>query len=438
MSKKARFLIFIIVILAAIAAAYMVNKGVFSGGEEKKADAKEDERFKPAELGDISLTIKSTGAVEPKTRVRIKSEASGKIEKIYIKEGQDLIVGDLIAELDQSNQKLQLKSAQLSEKLRRLQYEQVKNGSNKATLSSMGNNVDTAKLALEKAEEYRGRIKELYDKEYATEQEMSDADRQVANAKLALDEAKKQLQLRKEEISPEDVKTAEISWQLASVSLEEAQKSLGDAVITCPIRGTVLAKYVEVGDSVVSSTGSFTEGTTLCEIADLTQVQIRASVDEIDIGRVRIGQKAIVEVDAFPMEKFDGIVTNIFQQGTSAGGVTSFTVMVEVDNSDRRLLSAMTTSVEVVADTVTGVVVVPYDAVRTDEELGTIVYVKGTDAKGRVKPEKRAVKLGVTDYENTEIREGLKKGELVMVEDVPTQDNPFTGGRVEVSNEGGE
>ncbi len=438
MSKKARFLFFILVVFVAIAAAFMANKGVFSGGEPKNAAEKEDKRFKPVELGDISLTIKSTGAVEPKTRVRVKSEASGKIEKIYIREGQDLVAGDLIAELDQSNQKLQLKSAQLSERLRRVQYDQVKNGSNKATMSSLENNVATAKLALEKAEEYYGRIKELHDKDYATEQELSEAERQVSNAKLALQESQKQLQLRMEEISPEDIKAAEISWQLARVTLEEAQKNLGDAVITCPIQGTVLAKYVEVGDTVVSSTGSFSEGTTICEVADLTQVQIRAGVDEIDIGRVRIGQKVIVEVDAFPLEKFDGIVSNIFQQGTSAGGVTTFTVMIEVDNTARRLLSAMTTSVEVVADTVVGVIVVPYDVVRTDTELGTIVYVKGTDAKGRVKPEKRAVKLGVTDYENTEIREGLKEGELVMVEDVPLQEIPFTGGQVEMSAEEGE
>jgi len=437
MSKPLRIVILLLVIASAIVAAYFANKGAFKS-EPSKTSAKDDERFKPAEKGDIRLTIKATGAIEPKTRVRIKSEASGRIEELYIKEGQDLNPGDMIAELDQSNQRLQLKSAQLSERLRKIQYDQIREGSNKATISSLENNVETAKLALEKAQEYYGRIKELFEKDYATAQELSDADRQVMNAKLALEESKRQLQLHKEEVSPESIKAAEISWQLARVGLEEAQKNMGDAVIKCPIHGTVLVKYVEVGDTVISSTGTFGEGTTICEIADLKQVQIRASVDEIDIGRVRIGQEATVEVDAFPLEKFKGIVTNVFQQGTSAGGVTSFTVMIEVDNSDRRLLSAMTTSVEILADTVSGVIVVPYDCVRTDEELGTIVYIKGTDAKGRVKPEKRGVKLGVTDYENTEIREGLKEGELVMVEDAPIQEIPFTGGRVEVSNEGGE
>jgi len=430
MSKSVRIVIFVAVIVAAVLTAYFASK--YQGLDDTSKEAKEDERFAPAERGDIQLTIKATGMVEPKTRVRIKSEASGKIEMLYIKEGQDVIPGDVIAELDQSNQRLNLKSAQLNERLRRVQLDQLKKGANERTLVSLEANVETAKLALEKAEEYLASIEELYKKEYATEHEYNDAKRGVENAKLALAEAEAQLELQISEVSPEDIKASEISLQMARVTLEEAQKNMGDAIIKCPIKGTVLAKYVEVGDTVISSTGSFGEGTTLCEIADLTLVQIRASVDEIDIGRVEIGQKVIVEVDAYPLEQFEGVVENVFQQGESAGGVTSFTVIVQVDNSDRRLLSAMTASVEIIADTVTDVVLVPYDVVRTDDELGTIVYVKGEDAKGRVKPEKREVKLGVTDYDNTEIMEGLEEGELVMVEDVPQSTTKSFGGQVKV------
>jgi len=430
MSKSVRIVIFVAVIVAAVLTAYFASK--YQGLDDTSKEAKEDERFAPAERGDIQLTIKATGMVEPKTRVRIKSEASGKIEMLYIKEGQDVVPGDVIAELDQSNQRLNLKSAQLNERLRRVQLDQLKKGANERTLVSLEANVETAKLALEKAEEYLASIEELYKKEYATEHEYNDAKRGVENAKLALAEAEAQLELQISEVSPEDIKASEISLQMARVTLEEAQKNMGDAIIKCPIKGTVLAKYVEVGDTVISSTGSFGEGTTLCEIADLTLVQIRASVDEIDIGRVEIGQKVIVEVDAYPLEQFEGVVENVFQQGESAGGVTSFTVIVQVDNSDRRLLSAMTASVEIIADTVTDVVLVPYDVVRTDDELGTIVYVKGEDAKGRVKPEKREVKLGVTDYDNTEIMEGLEEGELVMVEDVPQSTTKSFGGQVKV------
>jgi len=430
MSKSVRIVIFVAVIVAAVLTAYFASK--YQGLDDTSKEAKEDERFAPAERGDIQLTIKATGMVEPKTRVRIKSEASGKIEMLYIKEGQDVIPGDVIAELDQSNQRLNLKSAQLNERLRRVQLDQLKKGANERTLVSLEANVETAKLALEKAEEYLASIEELYKKEYATEHEYNDAKRGVENAKLALAEAEAQLELQISEVSPEDIKASEISLQMARVTLEEAQKNMGDAIIKCPIKGTVLAKYVEVGDTVISSTGSFGEGTTLCEIADLTLVQIRASVDEIDIGRVEIGQEVVVEVDAYPLEQFEGVVENVFQQGESAGGVTSFTVIVQVDNSDRRLLSAMTASVEIIADTVIDVVLVPYDVVRTDDELGTIVYVKGEDAKGRVKPEKREVKLGVTDYDNTEIMEGLEEGELVMVEDVPQSTTKSFGGQVEV------
>lgn len=422
MKKRTRIILFIALILVVGVIAVVSSRGGFSvGGEGSSGDKqeKEDDRFAPAERGDIELTIKATGLVEPKTRVRIKSEASGKIEELFIIEGQDLIPGDVIAILDQTTQRINLKRAQLTERLRYAQLQQLKNGSNESRLVSLRSTVETAKLALSQAEDYLARIEELFEKEYATLQEYEDAKKRVDDARVVLAQADRQLAIQVEDVSPEEIKAAELSWRLALVDLELARKNVGDATITCPIRGTVLAKFVEVGDTVVSSTSAFGEGTTICDIADLTQVQIRASVDEIDIGRVEAGQTVEVEVDAFPLEVFAGKVANIFQQGTSSGGITSFTVIVEVDNADRRLLSAMTTTLEIIADTVEDVVFVPYDVVRTDDELGTIVYVKGEDAKGRVKPEKREVKLGVTDYMNTEIIEGIDEGELVMVEDVP-------------------
>lgn len=434
MSKKARAFIFIVFIAAVITVAVLAQKGVFSGGESAKAAKtdKEDKRFKPAERGEIRVTIKATGQIEPKSRVRIKSEASGRIESLYISEGDEVLPGDLIAKLDQTNQKINLRRAELTERLRKIQFEQVKGSSNKSTIVSLESNVETAKLALEQAELYYGRIKELYEKEYATTQELDEAGRRRNDAKIALEQAKSHLAIQSEEKTEEDARAAEIAWQLAKVDLEDARKSLGDATIVCPIAGTVLAKNVEEGDTVVSSTGVFGEGTTICEIADLAEVQIRASVDEIDIGRVVKGQKVVVEVDAFSLEKFEGLVANIFQQGSSAGGITNFTVIISVDNSDRRLLSAMTANVEIIAQTVENAIIVPYDVVRTDDELGTIVYVKGTDARGRVKPEKRKVKLGTTDYENTEILEGLEEGELVMVEDVPQATTTYFGGEVKM------
>ena len=299
--------------------------------------------------------------------------------------------------------------------------------------------METAKLALNQAEDYLRRITDLYEKEYATEQEYIQAKRSVDDARLALAQAEEQLAIHSEQVTPEDLKAAEISWKLAKVDLEDARKTLGDATIKSPIKGTVLSKSVEVGDTVISSTGVIGEGTTICEVADLTFVQVRASVDEIDIGRVKSGLDTNVTVDALPAENFKGKVINVFQQGTAQGGITSFTVIIEVDNTERRLLSAMTANVEVISETVMGVVIVPYEAVRTDDELGAIVFVKGADAKGRAKPEKRKVTLGATDYLNTEIRDGLKEGELVMVKDVPsTSTKNFSGGGVQVEAEKSE
>ncbi len=394
----------------------MLNRQKGAGSEDD-AEEKIPKDYEKVELGTLTIVVEGTGIVEPRTEVRIKSEASGQIDELFVEEGDDLIEGQVIAVLDQEDQRLIVQRAAISEKQARLRYEEVKNSALPQELKAAEARVEELKLTLTNARERLERIRALHKRDFASDQEVEDAEKNVETLEVQLDQAELTLKLLKDGGYERDIETARLSWQDAKVYLAQAQKALGDATIKSPIRGTVLAKYVEEGDTVVSSRQGFTEGTTLCTVADLSQVQVRGSIDEVDIGTVAIGQIAELEVDAYPNRVYDGKVVNVFPQGTqSPGGLTTFTVIVEVENEDRSLLANMTASITITTTEMENLLLVPFAAIRPGEETDEyVVFVR--NEKGV--PEQRDIVLGATDYENYEVLEGLEEGDLVKIKNFP-------------------
>lgn len=416
-----RLLILVVLLLVAVTVVYFV---VQKSGANKAEVTKEGEipkGYEKVEKGSVTIVVEGTGVVEARTEASIKSDATGRVEKLFVKEGDNLVKGQVIAELDQEDERLVLQEAVLAEKQSRLRYEQSKQSSLPQQLKAAEARVDGLRLELNGARDRYERIEALHAKDYASDQELEDAKRSVESLQVQLDEAENTLKLLKQEDYERDIETARLTWEQAKVRLAQARKTLGDATIKCPIDGTVLAKFVEEGDTVVSSSQGFTEGTTICTVADLRQVQVRGSVDEVDIGTVAISQTAELTVDAYPDRTYEGKVVNVFPQGTqSPGGLTTFTVIVEVDNEDRSLLANMTASIKITTKEYADLLLVPFAAIRpgdkTDEYVVFIRNDKGV-------PEKREVKLGVTDYEHYEVKEGLAEGDLVKVEDFPMSAN---------------
>lgn len=416
-SMLKRFLILIVLLVVAAGGVYFV---VQQSGADKSGTTEEGEvpkGYARVEKGSITIVVEGTGVVEPRTEARVKSEATGIVEKLYVKEGDNLKKGQVIAELDQEDQRLQLQVAVLGEKQARLRYEEAKRSNLPQQLKAAEARVENLRLELKGAQDRYERIRALHAKDYASDQEVEDAKRSVMTLRVQLDEAENALKLLKQEDYERDIESARLSWEQAKVNLQQARKALGDATIKCPIDGTVLAKFVEEGDTVISSSQGFTEGTTICTVADLKQVQVRGSVDEVDIGTVAIGQKAELTVDAYPDRVYEGTVVNVFPQGTqSPGGLTTFTVIVEVANEDRSLLANMTASIKITTREYEDLLLVPFAAIRPgDKPEEYVVYVR--NEKGL--PEKREVKLGVTDYEHYEVKEGLEEGDLVKTENFP-------------------
>lgn len=410
----------------------------WKGFQFKKAEKEDTEKepiFEAARRGDLTLTVEATGQTEPVTDIEVKSEATGKITEFYVKEGDHVVKGDVICKLDQSNQQLVVQQTEIAVSRARLAYEQSQSAQTssqrtqlESSVSAAQASVDSAQSSYDNAQANLERIEYLNAKGFVRADELDAARNAVNSAKAQLDSAlaslenaKTQLKNFEESSNAASIKEAKLALESAQVNLAEARKQLGDSVISAPIDGIIMEKLLDVGDSVVSINSSFGGGNTIVKIADLSRIQIRTSVDEIDIGKIKVAQNAVVTVDSFPDREFTGQVTNIFPQGVTSGqGLISFIAIVEVANPEGLLLGNMTANVKIEAQVLKDVLLIPLAATRAGEKPDTTVVEvlkedeDPFDEKAKTETN-REIKVGDTDYIDIVVLEGLKEGELVKV-----------------------
>lgn len=442
MSRKIGCISLVVILVAVVVTIIVVQtrEGVSLNFGNGKEEQQKDPYFEEARIGDLKLTVEATGSTEPITDIDVKSEATGRIIEMYVKEGDSVKAGDVICKLDQSNQALLVESMQIALDQARIRYTEAKNAQSPVNRSNYESALENARQSLIKAEENRltsaqsyDRISELHTKGYATDQELENAhermltaEANVAAAEESLAAAELQLDKFSESSDKASIEQARLSYEAAKVNLEDAQKQLGDSIITSPINGIVLEKLLDVGDSVISINSAVGGGNTIVRVADMSKMQVRTNVDEIDIGKIETGQTATITVDTYFDREFHGVVTNIYPQGESTGtGLVSFIVIIEVDNSEGLLLGNMTANVDVNAKTIADALLIPLAATRAGEgPEETIVYKlkEGEDPyDSDAETTEVKVDVGETDYYDIVVLDGLEAGDMVKVRGFDTQ-----------------
>lgn len=437
----------LIVVVVAVIAAIIYQQtsgegGISFGAGRTAKDKDKDEKpiFEAARLDDLRIIVEATGSTEAITDIEVKSEATGRITEFYVEEGDTVQQGDLICRLDQSNQLLVVEAMEIRLQQARLAYDEARQATSVTAASAYQSAVDSAEAnlssaaeALENARTSFERIEEVHGKGYATDQELDTARQVLAAAQAAFDSADSayrnaatQLESFQSSSDRNAIEQARLLHEASKVSLAEARKQLGDSVISSPIDGIILEKQLDVGDSVVSINSAYGGGNTIVKVADLTKVQVRTTVDEIDIGKIAVGQSAAVTVDTYYEREFAGMITNVFPQGVNTGtGLIGFIAMVEVDNSEGLLLGNMTAAVKIEAEVIEDSLLIPLAATRAGEEPDTtIVYVMDDEQDPfdeKATHEEREVKLGDTDYLEVVVLEGLEEGEYVKVRGFETR-----------------
>ena len=215
------------------------------------------------------------------------------------------------------------------------------------------------------------------------------------------------------------IKGARIQVENAQLSLQNAMDRLEDYTITSTISGTVIEKNVEAGDNVGGTANANSASAYMAVIYDLSALTFDVRIDELDINKIRVGQKVEITADALDGERFTGTVDKVNINGTTAGGVTTYQVTVLVDGVPEALKPGMNISAEILVEHVGQVLTVPVDAVKRGNEV--LVALPGClDDNGNVADltavETRQVTLGRNDENYIEVVDGLKEGEVILIE----------------------
>jgi len=234
--------------------------------------------------------------------------------------------------------------------------------------------------------------------------QVSQARAQLANATAIYERSKKLAAIGGESIQQLD--SDRTAYEVAKATYDNIVSQFHDTVIRAPIDGMVIGKPIPAGQTV---SPGISNPMVLMTIADLSQMQIQALVDESDIGRVKLGQKVNFTVDAYPGKTFTGVVSLISQKAVIQQNVVYYTVYIDIDSPQGLLFPTMTARVTINVGESKNALVVPLSAVK---EIKGQKYVQ---ALVNGKPESVPVQLGLADDEKVEILSGLKEGDQIVL-----------------------
>jgi HlyD family secretion protein len=447
----------LIITAAAVAAAGLGGWAILKGHRQAEF------RTARVERGDIDAMISATGTANAVVTVQVGSQVSGNIKALYADFNTKVTKGQLVALIDPEIFQAKVNQAQAnvdSARVSVLNYgAQIQKAaadvaSAQANVQIAKENVAKAKVASIDAQSKLQRRMELvrqgilakedgetaqatYDSNIAAQDA---ANSQVKAADESLKAAEAQEQVVKTELAAAQaqVKQAEASLRQATIDLEHTR-------IVAPVDGTVVARRMDVGQTVAASF----QAPTIFEIAqDLTKMQVDTNVDEADIGRVQVGHDVNFTVDAYPGMTFRGKVTEIRKAPINVQNVITYDAVVAVGNPELKLFPGMTANVKVQVDHRSNVLKVPNATLRFHPATGTrangnnqkgpgsrrqqavhnqTIWVLGEDGKPKAVP----VTLGITDGMMTEVTGGdLSEGQEVIVgavSEAPAS-QPFGGG----------
>jgi HlyD family secretion protein len=371
-------------------------------------DEKDKVRTAKAEVSDVQVRVTEVGSVEPQVKVEVKSVLSGKVVELLVREGDRVRKGQVLARVEPD-------------------VNQARD------LSQVKNSVHEAEIALSEAKATFERNRGLLEQGLLSPQTGLESETRYRSAKASHDAALEKYRIVEESGVP-----------IALAGAGSAQR----LNVTSPMDGVVIRRGVELGDTVMSGVSSFNAGTVLMTVADIGTMIIKAGINEVDIGKLRLEQPVRIGLDAYPKLKFAGVIRRIAPAARLDDKVKVFDVEIAIDRQGAELRTGMTANVDVIGEKREQVLTAPVEALfRKDEK--EVVYLKKPEAPkaaedrgllaavfadgkkhGHAKPdpkdawkehfELREVETGLTSFDKVEIVSGLKAGEEIAVED-PTR-----------------
>ena len=373
--------------IALFASTLLISCG---GSEDVKEDSFKYYSKEEATNKSLELSIEASGEIEAISTIEIKSKASGEVLFLGAEVGDYIQKGSILARIDQRTPNNILAQAEAD--------------------------LGLSKVRLENAKSQLVRGEALHSEGSIADKNFEDIQENYASAQSAV------------------VRT--------QVSLENANISLDDTIVRSPTEGTIISRSVEVGQVISSPSVAVGGGTVLMRMADLGSVRVRALVDEIDVGKVRVGQDVSIKVSAYRDRQFFGKVAKIEPLAKVEQNVTLFPILIDIENKENLLLLGMNTDViiQILDENVS--LSIPTSSLRTRKDIKSAAALLempedqvNTFLKNKVKgesfnkfivikdskagPELKWVQIGKSDLSNVEVVNGLNRGDQVFV--LPSQ-----------------
>lgn len=392
--RKRKITIFSVLFLVL---AIGTTVAIKASGKDKKAPESPVKTGK-AEIADVQVKVTEVGTVEPEVKVEVKSAISGKVVEIIHRDGDVVRRGTVLARVEPD-----LSQAQ--------------------SLAETKNSVVSADIRFRDAKKNFDENNKLFTQGLLAGSQHRDAETEYLEARQEYEKAREKYNL----------------VEKSGIPIGQSPAQFQGSSIVAPMDGVVLTKNIEIGESITSGVSSFNAGTVLFTVADVSRMIVKAGVNEVDIGKIRVGLPVKVTLDAYSKVVFNGKIDRIAPAVRIDDKVRVFDVEIRLDAQGRELRSGMTANIEVSGERIEKTLTVPVEAVfKRDEQ--EVVYVKkaidpkafaeeskkkleGDAAKQAEKDawkkffDKRVVTTGLADNAKVQIVSGLKAGDEVALED---------------------
>jgi len=368
---KRGWIIFVLAIVAIGAGGYWffpINSG--NQTQENKTP-----RVIVVERSTLKTRVSETGTLAPIRTLDIKSQFSGKVVEIFVREGERVVRDQpLIVIRQEPSQARQV--AQL-----------------RAKLEQEGLNVAQARRNLV-------RMEGLQAKGFVARNELETTEKDAQQAMVRRELAEKELLLALG--GNQELFQRYISQDPTQTGLEEFR-------VSSPTDGTIIDIGVQPGEIITSGTATVGGGTVLMKLADLRKMVAKAKINEVNIHRVRVGQPVMVRLDALPGAEFDGVVTAIAPQGEKKESIVTYEVTIQIENKDLSLRPMMTANVDILTEDLPDVIAVPLEILQS-EQGDDVVYVQEGEKQVR-----RKVRVAFRTPTQAVITEGLEAGDRLVM-----------------------
>jgi HlyD family secretion protein len=326
--KKKWWILVAVVVLVAAAGAFAAKTKANSNGETEKGP---EIPTLAASVDDVQVVVREVGNVEPEVKVDVKSNLSGKVVDLPIRAGDVVKKGQLVARIEPDVNQAQ-------------------------DLLAVRNRVEATEIDVEDAKQDYEAKRKLFENGLISVEVNREAETRYRQAQQSLDEAREKIGL----------------VEASGIPIGDNPRQVVN--IFSPMDGVIIDRPVELGETVTGS-GSFNAGTVIATVADLATMLVKAGINEVDIGKIHLGQEARVTLDAFPRVLFTGVISRIAPAARLDDQVKVFDVEIALDELGHELRTGMTANIEIRGETRKQVLTVPVESVfiRGEEEM---VYVQ--------------------------------------------------------------